>query len=134
MPGLSLDHHGRKGANTVEDAAQIRVQHPVPLLWRHLMQRPPKTPDASVIHQNVDSPKFLADLCRQRLNRLWVSNVAFHYRGFPASFDNGLGAGVQRNPVTAAEDGHSTQTGQLLRDGGADPSSSACNHGHLWLE
>ena len=48
------------------------------------MQRPAKPADASIVHQDVDSPKQTFDPPGRRLNRLQTGHVTRNDLGFPA--------------------------------------------------
>src|SRR5450631_4552226 len=49
VSGAGLDHQRRQAADAVVDAAQVRVQHAVPIVGRKLVEWAPCAADAGVV-------------------------------------------------------------------------------------
>src|SRR5215472_10568767 len=47
------NHHGRKGANSVKNSAQVRIQDLFPSLRCHFMEGPGKGADSGIVHENI---------------------------------------------------------------------------------
>src|SRR6266446_2993239 len=59
--GFGFDHEWREAADAVIHAAQVRVHHGVPIVWRKLMERAVRAADAGVVDENVDAVEGALD-------------------------------------------------------------------------
>src|SRR5262249_17353865 len=125
------DHHGRKRANRIKGASQVGVDHGVPILRWHGVQRSAKAADAGVVHQNVEPAKRGLDSRRKRGYRVPVGDVT-DLELAPASLRPYLRGGFL-NVVSraAANDDGCTQPGQPAGNPGGDAPAPARHQGCL---
>ena len=91
MATAAGEHRPAEGVAPVHDTVQVDGADPLPVVERHVGE-PRRHPDAGIVHQHVERTVVTLDLCRQRLHRGAIGDVALvHARDLPE-----LGAGRRR--------------------------------------
>ena len=125
MSAASLSsRYGKRGADGVERALHVHVDHLLELVGRQVEERAVRA-DPGVGHEDVDAAEALGRRGGQRLEVSWAADVA---RGGDGSFD----AEVVSAPRCEAE--MSAVRGERARDRRADAAARACDESNLPFE
>ncbi len=121
MAPLPPAHHARQGQSRAQIcAAEIGVDHFIPLLLRHKSQQPIAV-DSGVVYQVIDRTKLLFDAIEHGRDTLLAGEIGFHRQRLSASGDDALDHFIRGLfPLTIVHGYAEPRASQSLRDGGAD--------------
>src|SRR5699024_3185695 len=119
-----LHHHPHHRLAAVQGAAEVDPDDAVPHLVILLEERAHGVP-AGVVHEHVDPPEAVHDLCGHRIDALAVAHIHADGEGWAAEL---LGHGAGGLLVEVGDHHHGPLGGEAGGDAAADAARSAGDH------
>src|ERR1039458_7196081 len=82
VPAAGLDHERGEAADAVVHAAQVRVQHAVPIVGRELMEWASGTSGSGIVDENVYAVEGALDALGERFDRMQIGDITFDHGAF----------------------------------------------------